>query len=323
MRATPPMRCITKPSPGWRRFFGRDMQVHWHDRFFQVHFLETGKIELQLDSQHYSVQAPLFILTPPSVPHAFFTEPVSDGHVLTVRQELIWPLLERLYPGSNLALDMPGICLSMADAPQELAALSHYWPLIRREFGQQLAGREQTLALLAQAVFTLLLRNAALEDTATSGVRGELKLFQRFNKMVDERFRDHLPVPDYARALGVTESRLNDLCRRFANQPPKRLIFDRLLREAKRMLLSAPVPCMRPPIAWGSRTRPISPVFSIVWKAVRLRPTAPHNIPFRNLDHNSQRLRQIRLKSTGDCAKVSSRNRRWQLQLSNQKETFI
>lgn len=115
---------------GLAAFFGRDMQVHWHDRFFQMHFLETGKIELQLDSQHYSVQAPLFILTPPSVPHAFFTEPDSDGHVLTVRQELIWPLLERLYPGSNLALDMPGICLSLADAPQELTALSHYLSLI-------------------------------------------------------------------------------------------------------------------------------------------------------------------------------------------------
>jgi hypothetical protein len=51
---------------------------------------------------------------------------------------------------------MPGICLSMADAPQELAALSHYWALIRREFGQQLAGREQTLALLAQAVSTFM-----------------------------------------------------------------------------------------------------------------------------------------------------------------------
>lgn len=97
---------------------------------------------------------------------------------------------------------MPGICLSLADAPQELTALSHYWALIRREFGQNLAGREQTLALLAQAVFTLLLRNTALEDSANSGVRGELQLFQRFNKMVDERFREHLPVPEYAQALG-------------------------------------------------------------------------------------------------------------------------
>lgn len=222
---------------GLAAFFGRDMQVHWHDRFFQLHFLETGKIELQLDDQHYSVQAPLFILTPPSVPHAFFTEPDSDGHVLTVRQELIWSLLERLYPGSNLALDMPGICLSLADVPQELAALGHYWALIRREFSHKMAGREQTLVLLAQALFTLLLRNTSLDDKAASGVRGELKLFQRFNKLVDERFCEHLPVPDYAQALGVTESRLNDLCRRFANQSPKRLIFDRLLREAKRLLL--------------------------------------------------------------------------------------
>lgn len=167
-----------------------------------MHFPETGKIELQLDDQHYSVQAPLFILTPPSVPHAFFTEPTAmpraDG-----APELIWPLLERAcIPAATSALDMPGICLSLADAPQELTALSHYWALIRREFGQNLAGREQTLALLAQAVFTLLLRNTALEDSANSGVRGELQLFQRFNKMVDERFREHLPVPEYAQALG-------------------------------------------------------------------------------------------------------------------------
>jgi mannose-6-phosphate isomerase-like protein (cupin superfamily) len=52
-------------------FFGRDMQAHRHDQYFQMHFLDTGQIELQLDDHRYSVQAPLFVLTPPSVPHAF------------------------------------------------------------------------------------------------------------------------------------------------------------------------------------------------------------------------------------------------------------
>ncbi|SUG33860.1 4-hydroxyphenylacetate 3-monooxygenase operon regulatory protein [Salmonella enterica subsp. arizonae] len=70
-------------------FFGRDMQAHRHDQFFQMHFLDTGQIELQLDDHRYSVQAPLFVLTPPSVPHAFITESDSDGHVLTVREELV------------------------------------------------------------------------------------------------------------------------------------------------------------------------------------------------------------------------------------------
>ncbi|KAG6335984.1 hypothetical protein ID866_3106 [Astraeus odoratus] len=218
-------------------FFGRDMQAHRHDQYFQMHFLDTGQIELQLDDHRYSVQAPLFVLTPPSVPHAFITESDSDGHVLTVREDLIWPLLEVLYPGTREAFGLPGICLSLADKPDELAALKHYWQLIARESTAQLPGREHTLVLLAQAVFTLLLRNAKLDDHAASGMRGELKLFQRFTQLIDTHYHQHWTVPEYASELHLTESRLTDICRRFANRSPKRLIFDRQLREARRLLL--------------------------------------------------------------------------------------
>ncbi|EBP7991804.1 helix-turn-helix domain-containing protein, partial [Salmonella enterica] len=72
---------------------------------------------------------------------------------------------------------------------------------------------------------------------AATGMRGELKLFQRFTLLIDNHFHQHWTVPDYACELHITESRLTDICRRFANRPPKRLIFDRQLREAKRLLL--------------------------------------------------------------------------------------
>ena len=55
-------------------FFGRHMLPHRHEQYFQMHFLNSGQIELQLDDHRYSVEAPLFVLTPPSVPHAFITE---------------------------------------------------------------------------------------------------------------------------------------------------------------------------------------------------------------------------------------------------------
>ncbi len=226
----------------WPRFFGRDMQAHRHDGFFQLHYLVTGQIELQLEEQRYSVQAPLFILTPPSVPHAFFTQEDTDGHVLTVRQELITPLLSSLYPTHRELVDIPAICLSVADKPDELEAFNHYWALIERESVNQFAGREQSLAFLAQSLFTFLLRSIPLEDHHSGGVRGELKLFQRFNQLVDQHFHQHLAVPDYAKKLRITESRLKDMCRRFANRPPKRLIFDRQLREAKRLLLFSDSP---------------------------------------------------------------------------------
>ncbi|MDX7998209.1 4-hydroxyphenylacetate catabolism regulatory protein HpaA [Xenorhabdus sp. Reich] len=223
-------------------FFGRDMQAHRHDSFFQLHYLVTGRIELQLDAQRYSVQAPLFILTPPSVPHAFFTQEDTDGHVLTIRQELITPLLSSLYPTHQELVDIPALCLSVADKPDELETFNHYWALIERESVNQFAGREQSLAFLAQSLFTFLLRSILLEDHRSGGVRGELKLFQRFNQLVDQHFHQHLAVPDYAEKLGITESRLKDMCRRFANRPPKRLIFDRQLREAKRLLLFSDSP---------------------------------------------------------------------------------
>ncbi|PHM35827.1 4-hydroxyphenylacetate catabolism regulatory protein HpaA [Xenorhabdus innexi] len=223
-------------------FFGRDMQAHRHDGFFQLHYLVTGRIELQLDDLRYSVQAPLFILTPPSVPHAFFTQKDTDGYVLTVRQELIIPLLNSLYPAHPELVDIPAFCLSIADKPDELAVFSHYWALIGRESANQFAGREQSLAFLAQSLFTFLLRSIPLEDHRSGGVRGELKLFQQFNQLIDQHYRQHLTVPEYAQKLKITESRLKDMCRRFANRPPKRLIFDRQLREAKRLLLFSDSP---------------------------------------------------------------------------------
>lgn len=217
-------------------FFGRDMRPHWHDRYFQMHFLATGRITLQLDDHFYAVRAPLFVLTPPSVPHAFFTEPDSDGHVLTVRQELVWSLVEKLWPASSEAINARGICLSLESSPRILAALNRYWPLIAEEFHRREQGRELLLGNMAQAVFTLLLRVALPNDTSMCSVRGEMRLFQRFNRLVDEVFRRHLTVAEYARRLGVSESRLTELCRRFSNQSPKQIILERMAREARRML---------------------------------------------------------------------------------------
>lgn len=223
-------------------FFGRDMPVHRHEQFFQIHVLHTGKIELQLDDRRYSVQAPLFVFTPPSVPHAFFTEADSDGHVLTVREHLIWPVLEMLHPGTRKACTMPAVCLSLAGRQETLTALDHYWQLIEEESSQPFAGREYILMLLVQAVSTLLLRDMQLTDNKAGSVRGELKLFQRFNLIIDEHYHQHWSVPEYAKQLKLTESRLTDICRRFANRSPKRLIFDRQLREARRLLLFSDMP---------------------------------------------------------------------------------
>ncbi|KAI3492485.1 hypothetical protein L1887_42780 [Cichorium endivia] len=250
--------CTTSRSRAWRPFLAATCRRTVTTSIFRCTFSIPGR--LSSSSTITATRCRRRCSSSRRRPHAFITESDSDGHVLTVREDLIWPLLEVLYPGTREAFGLPGICLSLSDRPDELAALKHYWQLIARESTEQLPGREHTLVLLAQAVFTLLLRNAKLDDHASGGMRGELKLFQRFTQMIDTHYHQHWTVPEYASELHLTESRLTDICRRFANRPPKRLIFDRQLREGQTLaaLLRQRVGCS--PSAYRAQKVPVSPV---------------------------------------------------------------
>lgn len=222
-------------------FFGHNMPVHRHDRFFQLHYLTRGAVRVYLDDQQYSESAPLFFLTPPTIPHAFVTHPDSEGHVLTVRQQLVWPLLEahRSQSGEPRLVSPTCVALGAPDArhASEVEHLDRLFAMLADEFGQQLPARNASLQALTQLVFIALLRLSA-EPVKNQHVRHDnLQIFHRFNALIEDRYREHWPLSRYAEAMGVTEARLNDICRRIADLPSKRLVHERLMQEARRLLL--------------------------------------------------------------------------------------
>ncbi|WP_051711371.1 4-hydroxyphenylacetate catabolism regulatory protein HpaA [Andreprevotia chitinilytica] len=220
-------------------FFGRNMPVHWHDRYFQVHYLETGQIRLNLEDRFHIARAPLIVLTPPTVPHAFVTESDSEGYVLTVRQELIWALLPTVGDWYGDPRSAQPACVELVQVPAEGARLSSLFRLLSDEFESERAGRADSLIMLARMVFLTLFRLAGSANRGDDDarVRGcELALFQRFNVLIEARFREHWTLTRYAAEIGVTETRLNHICRRVAGMPSKRVIHERLLQEAKRLL---------------------------------------------------------------------------------------
>lgn len=222
-------------------FFGHNMPVHRHDRFFQLHYLTRGAVRVYLDDQQYSESAPLFFLTPPTIPHAFVTHPDSEGHVLTVRQQLVWPLLEahRSQSGEPRLVSPTCVALGAPDArhASEVEHLDRLFAMLADEFGQQLPARNASLQAMTQLIFIALLRLSA-EPVKNQHVRHDnLQIFHRFNALIEDRYREHWPLSRYAEAMGVTEARLNDICRRIADLPSKRLVHERLLQEARRLLL--------------------------------------------------------------------------------------
>ena len=222
-------------------FFGRNMPVHRHDRFFQVHYVKTGTVRVYLDDQQYIESGPMFFLTPPTVAHSFVTEQDSDGHVLTVRQQLVWQLIEADGSLVSSGLQVAPACVALTGLSSAYAAEARRVELMFEELSNEIAdqrpGRGVALENLTRLIMISLLRLCSNSVKATPARREDLKIFHRFNELIEAHYREHWPLSRYAAGIGVTEPRLNDVCRRIADLPSKRLIQERLMQEAKRLLL--------------------------------------------------------------------------------------
>lgn len=230
-------------------FFGRNTPPHRHYCFFQVHLLSRGSIRLNLDGQVYGGNAPLLIFTPPTIPHAFYSEEDTDGHVLTVRQEVVrrwygampgqWPEGLLRQPAFFELASLP------AASGEDFANLVRCIEILQGEFERDAGGRAALLLALGESAFIYLSRLMLAREPAAAQrpERSEdLRLFLSFCDLVENHFRDHLTLTEYAGRLSVTEARLNDICRRMAERPSKEVVHERLLQEACRLLRYSAVP---------------------------------------------------------------------------------
>ena len=220
-------------------FFGRNMPMHHHDRFYQLHVILTGTIHVNLDERSYVVQAPMFFLTPPTVPHAFITDNNSKGHVITVRQQLVWKLMESMMAtgwDKDNFMTSP-LCVSLV--PEENKNAEHLLQLLSLiAHENQQSGVEQDFALkaLLQLILIDILRLADQSQPQQKTRKEDIRIFHLFNQLIENHYKEHLTLSQYSEKISITEARLNEICRRLAGLPSKRLIMDRLIQEARRLL---------------------------------------------------------------------------------------
>ncbi len=234
---------------------GRNMAMHRHDRYYQVHYVRNGAVRVQLEDRLHRLQAPMVFLTPPAFLHAFVTDDDADGHVLTVRQQLLQPMLQEEPGWLDGTAQVAPACLALdtleGEDADEARRLDFLFEQLRVEFTGQRLGRGQSLLLLTRLVFVSLLRLSSKALDAPPPCGDELRLFQDFNALVERGFREHWMIPRYTDSLGVSEQRLGEVCRRVAGRPPKRLIHDRLMQEARRLLLYTTLPVSKIGYALG------------------------------------------------------------------------
>lgn len=222
---------------GLADFFGRDMAAHRHDRFYQLHFIETGHLELRLDDVAYAMDGPLFFLTPPSVPHAFRSDPSAAGHVITVAQQLVWRLFDDDPTLARRHLTEPRcIALGGPEGRHRARELSRLFGLLRREVEGHRLGAGAAMEALTRLILIAACRLLETPLQVPAGRRHDLMALRRFHELVERHFAEHWTLRRYAGELHMTEARLTDLCNRLTGRSPKRVVLERLALEARRFL---------------------------------------------------------------------------------------
>lgn len=226
-------------------FFGRDMPVHRHAQYLQLHYIDRGDLCFHIDDKIYRAQGPALVLTPPSVPHSFLTRDDACGHVLTLHQSLLWQLLKS---GVKHEYEHE-ICIAFNDLNEQ--ETRHWFTLvetlenIRDEWQQSDPSRD--LALQTLVILLLItvgrLTQARTQSTSVNVNIDDLQSFRMFSNLIQDHYREHWQLTEYTRTLGLSESRLHLICRRIANRSPKKIIHDHLIQEAKRLLTFSDLSC--------------------------------------------------------------------------------
>ncbi len=213
-----------------------EISEHRHHGLFQFLLLSEGAADVALERERRHVRAPCAIAVPSGAAHAFRFAEGTQGFVLTIEESTL-----ARAPGGAVAhpaaqLDAP-LLIDLSATSETAQRLATLFQQITLEFREGGAASAAVLQWLASAALTIALR--VNEDLARekAGAARDIAAFHRFRVLVEKHLADHWPTPRYAAALGLSESRLNRICRAAAGKSALEVVQDRLTLEARRRLI--------------------------------------------------------------------------------------
>lgn len=211
---------------------------HRHD-LYEVFWISEGQGTCWVDFQPYDIQPPMLVFIAPGQVHSWQLTGAFAGYILlftndffatrsmeTVTRPLELPFFET--PGSGPALSV------IREHAVDFASL---FQKLEAEF--QVSQRDQDVALHAYLRLLMIEAKRLSEKLPTGNNHRDESaalLTKRFLHLVEKNFLAIVSVADYAEMLSVTPNHLIETTKRTVGKPAGRIIRERVLLEAKRLL---------------------------------------------------------------------------------------
>ncbi len=210
---------------------------HKHDFYLAVLFTK-GKGVHEIDFVSYEVKPGSVFLMKPGQTHNWFLSKDSYGYFFFHSKDFY-----DLHFNSPKVDELPFFS-SFQTTPflqikkKKQKAIEVLFELVLEEYKIKKNLWEQKILLLIAEVYVELSR-AYAPAKLTQGSQIYLSKFRGFEKLVDEKYK-HLKSPkEYASLLNISERHLNRICKICINKTSTDIISDRVVLEAKRLLINA------------------------------------------------------------------------------------
>lgn len=204
---------------------------HRHS-YFEIMFIENGGGNQLIDFINYPVKENSCYIICPQQVH-LMNRKNSSGTLLQFTEERISsPELSAALKQHSFTERASIIFENQPDTIEEFRALIQ---ILKNNAIDNSKSNTIFITQLLQSIIALMLLKRSSAPVLT--IEEDKKILLDFYQILDSRYNENLGVKDYAAALFISEKKLASITKKYAGLTPLQVIHDRIILEAKRMLL--------------------------------------------------------------------------------------
>lgn len=214
---------------------------HRHD-FYHMMWVLSGSGSHVIDSIRHDVRPHTLYFMAPGQVHDLELSDDTAGYSISFSSEFFSFKVQNRHSSTDVPVydfEQFGACVHLD--PAQVRELSPAMDGIVHEYGREAIGYQDAIWSYLHIFLIKVARMreaAAIPEAAASR---NVLLSRRFKSLLEQHFRSIDEPADYARLLNVTERSLNEATRQALGNTAARLIRDRVMLEAKRLLLHSEI----------------------------------------------------------------------------------
>jgi AraC family transcriptional activator of pobA len=209
---------------------------HAHPAYGQVIFVRTGRGTMNLEGSSVSFEGPCALLLPTKCVHGLDYDVDVERWVVTIDIAYLTQINSKLH--EFIALWASPRVIPLSNSAEAGFEFYGWIKGLKQETESDAVGHVVGAEARLTTLLLMLVREARPEQTLTESVlRNDIRKVERFRKLIDEHFRENLPLQAYASKMGMSSVQLRAVCATASEQSPTQMIRARIIVEAKRDLI--------------------------------------------------------------------------------------